>query len=51
MERAGVLAELTAQENGYAMYPKKGELMILSVVVGLKEIYKKCSEQIKCPHL
>ncbi len=41
MERAGVLAELTAQENGYAMYPKKGELMILPVVVGLKEIYKK----------
>ena len=41
MERAGVFAELTAQKHGYSMYPKKGELMILPVVVGLKEIYEK----------
>ncbi len=41
MEGAGVLAELTAPKTRVRDVPPKGELMILSVVVGLKEIYEK----------
>jgi hypothetical protein len=41
LEGAGVLAELTAPKTRVRDVPPKGELMILSVVVSLKEIYEK----------